>query len=286
MLDKMRMHTRPYELVDGMSDRLFERHLQQLCDLLPEQRRLLQSRGGAFRFATGRHTELIEDVLRRAQRDFASVPRRGDGTRPRIGLVGEFFVRLHDGSNQQIIRKLEQAGAEVWLAPMTEFISYANCIDAVLAKERWRELAQFAEFKQHFTRRLFDHVAARDEHHLFAATLPYLEGFDDIGPYEVIEKGARYVHPSFGGETICSLGKAVDLAHRGIDGLVSVIPFNCMPGNAVSMLSETFRRDHDNLPFLNLDYDGFIDSSRDAKIVSFMSQVKERRGARQVVRSS
>ena len=286
MLDKMRMHTRPYELVEGRSDRLFERRLRELCDLLPEQRRLLQACGGALRFAVGRHTEPLEDLLRRAQRDFAAVPRRGDGTRPRIGLVGEFFIRLHDGSNQQIIRKLEQAGAEVWLAPMTEFISYANCIDAVLAKERWRELAQFAEFKQHFTRRLFDCVAARDEHHLFAATLPYLGGFDDIGPYEMIANGARYVHPSFGGETICSLGKAVDLAHRGIDGLVSVIPFNCMPGNAVSMLSETFRRDHDNLPFLTLDYDGFIDSSRDAKIVSFMFQVKERRGARQAVCSS
>ena len=53
-----------------------------------------------------------------------------------------------------------------------------------------------------------------------------------------------------------------------------------MPGNAVVMLSHAFRRDHDNIPFLNLDYDGFVDSSRDAKIVSFMSQVKERRAAR------
>jgi hypothetical protein len=46
------------------------------------------------------------------------------------------------------------------------------------------------------------------------------------------------------------------------------------------MLSQTFRRHHGNIPFLNLDYDGFVDASRDAKIVSFMSQVKERRAAR------
>jgi hypothetical protein len=46
------------------------------------------------------------------------------------------------------------------------------------------------------------------------------------------------------------------------------------------MLSQVFRRHHDNIPFLNLDYDGFVDASRDAKIASFMSQVKERTAAR------
>lgn len=286
MLDKLRMRTRPYELVPGTSDLLFERYLQELCDLLPAQRRLLEAGSGALRFAMGRHTELVEDLLRRAQRDFAAVPKRGEGERPLIGLVGEFFVRLHDGSNQQIIRKLEQAGAEVWLAPMTEFFSYANLIDALLSKQRWQELGALSELKQHLYRTYFDRVAARDEHHLFAATLPYLEGYDDIGPAEVIENGSRYVHPSFGGETICSMGKAVDFARRGVDGIVNVIPFNCMPGNAVAMLSQTFRRDHDNLPFLNLDYDGFVDASRDAKIVAFMAQVRERRGARRAVRSS
>jgi predicted nucleotide-binding protein (sugar kinase/HSP70/actin superfamily) len=88
------------------------------------------------------------------------------------------------------------------------------------------------------------------------------------------------VHPTFGGEPICSLGKARDFWRRKLDGIVNVIPFNCMPGNAVSMLSHAFRRDHDNIPFLNLDYDGFVDASRDAKLASFMSQVKERRAAR------
>jgi predicted CoA-substrate-specific enzyme activase len=286
MLEKLRMHTRPYELVEGMSDSIFARYLRRLCDLMPEQRRLLQDRGATLRLAAGKHTELVQDLLRRAQRDFAAVPRRnGDGPRPLIGVVGEFFVRLHDGANQRIIRKLEQADAEVWLAPMTEFFSYANCIDGVLSKQRWQEQARFADLKQYLSRALFDRLAMRDEHHLFAATLPYLEGFDDIGPGEVIENGARYVHPSFGGETICSLGKSVDFARRGLDGIVNVIPFNCMPGNTVTMLSQAFRRDHHNLPFLNLDYDGFVDSSRDAKIVSFMSQVKERRGARQAHRS-
>ena len=281
LLEKMRLHTRPYEAVEGMSDAIFDRYLKRLCDAMPDYRKNLSSGGGRLRFTLGRHTEPIEDLLQRAQRDFASVPRANGGARrPLIGMVGEFFVRLHDGSNQQVIRKLERAGAEVWLAPMTEFFIYANCIDGVLSKGRWRESKDWDALRQMMYRSLYDRLASRDEHHLFAATLPYLEGFDEISPSEMIANGARYVHPTFGGETICSLGKAIDFAKRGLDGIVNVLPFNCMPGMAVSMLSHAFRRDHDNLPFLNLDYDGFVDASRDAKVVSFMSQVKERRAAR------
>jgi predicted nucleotide-binding protein (sugar kinase/HSP70/actin superfamily) len=81
---------------------------------------------------------------------------------------------------------------------------------------------------------------------------------------------------NFGGETICSMGKSEDFAKRGVAGIVSVIPFNCMPGNCVTSLSHSLRRRHNNIPFLNLDYDGFIDSGRDSKIMSFMWQVKER----------
>ena len=282
MLEKLRTHTRPHEAAPGRSDEVYGRYLQELCEkVLPEQARMLQSRGGRLRALVGKHTHPLVGLLRRAQRDFAAVPRReGDGDRPLIGVVGEWFVRIHDGANQSVLRKLERAGAETWLAPGSEFLSYSICVEQVLARERYLDTGDRADRKLARLRALLTRVAMRDEHRLFGATLPYLERREDIGPYEIMEEGSRYVHPSFGGEPICSMGKARDFWKRDLDGIVNVIPFNCMPGNTVSMLSHAFRRDHDNIPFLNLDYDGFVDASRDAKIASFMSQVKERRGAR------
>ncbi len=282
MLNKMRFHARPDEADSGQTDEIYSRYLRELCDrVLPAQGRNLRSRGGRLRFLAGRHTRRLEDFIRRAQRGFAAVPRvDGDGGRPLIGLVGEWFVRIHDGANQQVIRRLEKAGAEVWLAPPSEFFSYSIRISGMLAADRWRDTRAWADLRLAMHRALLTSIATRDEHHLFAATLPYLDGFDDIDPNEIIEQGSRYIHPSFGGEPICSMGKAQDFAARRLDGIVNVIPFNCMPGNAVAMLSHTFRRDHGNIPFLNLDYDGFVDASREAKIGSFMSQVKERRAAR------
>jgi predicted nucleotide-binding protein (sugar kinase/HSP70/actin superfamily) len=282
MIEKLRLRTRPYEADPGRSDRLFARYIQELCaDVIPEQARLVRSTRGMLRLLVGRHTEPLEDLLRRARRDFAAIPRRDDPDgRPLVGVVGEWFVRLHDGANQHIVRKLETAGAETWLAPAGEFFSYSIRIGGLLAWDRWRDTRSSADLKLALTRALLSRVALRDEHHLSTATEPYLDGLDDIGPDQIIGEGSRYIHPSFGGEPICSMGKAIDFARRRIDGIVNVIPFNCMPGNTVVMLSHAFRRDHDNIPWLNLDYDGFVDAGRDAKIASFMSQVKERRAAR------
>jgi len=281
MLDKMRLHTRPYEMRAGQSDIIFEHYLKELCRLIPAVGRLIKSIPSALCLVSQKHVEPIADLLRRAQRDFASVPRSDHGEpRPLVGLVGEFFVRIHDGSNQNVVRKLERAGAEVWLAPATEFFAYSNRIAGLLAGERWVDTRAWRDMQAVLVRSLFNRLAVGHEHHIFAAALPYLNGFDDIGPDEVIEEGSHYVHPSFGGEAICSMGKARDFAKRKLAGIVNVAPFNCMPGMTVTMLSQAFRRHHDNIPFLSLDYDGFVDSSRDARITSFMSQVKERAAAR------
>ena len=282
MLEKLRLHTRPYEANPGQSDSLYEGYLGELCRrTMPEMAKLMRSGRGRALAVVGRHTEPLADLLRRAQSDFAAVPRRdGHEGRPLVGVIGEWFVRVHDGANQSVLRKLERAGAETWLAPSSEFFSYSICVGGLLARDRWQDTRAGADLRLALGRALLTRVAMRDEHHLYAATLPYLDGLEDVGPEAIIRGGSQYVHPSFGGEPICSMGKARDFVRRGLDGIVNVIPFNCMPGNAVVMLSHAFRRDHGNIPFLNLDYDGFVDASRETKIVSFMSQVKERSAAR------
>jgi predicted CoA-substrate-specific enzyme activase len=279
LLLKMLMHTRPYEAAAGISDATFQRYMQQLCELVIQHARMLESR--RMSGLAGKHLGKFVDLLREAAAEFSAVERDKHGTqRPLVGLVGEFYVRIHDPSNQDIIRKLEKAGAEVWLAPATEFFAYSNRVTGLLAWDRFRDSFSRRDLFEVWRRAFLHWLAARDEQRLCHVCLPALEGLDDIGPDDVIAYGLRYVHPSFGGEAICSMGKAEDFALRGLDGIVSVIPFNCMPGTVVTALSQVLRREHDNIPFLNMDYDGFVDSSRDVKITAFMSQVRGRSRSR------
>jgi predicted nucleotide-binding protein (sugar kinase/HSP70/actin superfamily) len=275
LLFKMLCRTRPYEVNRGQAEAAFEEYMQRLERMIPEHRKRLESHKLAAMMNT-KHLDEFEELLRRAQDDFGRVPKRTE-ERPLVGVVGEFYVRIHDGANQDILRKLEAEGAETWLAPATEFFAYANYIGKILSTDRLRDGGiNTEELKEFGARWINSKLVAKDEDALYHATLPFLEGYDDIGPAEVIERGSAYVNYNFGGEAICSMGKSEDFANRGLAGIVSVIPFNCMPGNTVTALSQALRRRHGNIPFLNLDYDGFIDSSRDAKIVSFMWQVKER----------
>jgi predicted CoA-substrate-specific enzyme activase len=276
LVQKMLYRTRPYEVNPGESDALFEKYVQKICNMIPEHKRRTQDGFGKLRslFSAG-HLGPLQDLLHLAQRDFENIPKKS-GKRPLIGVVGEFFVRIHEGSNQDIVRKIEAYGGEVWLAPATEFFTYANHISTILSKEAYADTRDRKYLMEHIARTVNDKLASRDEHALYHSTLPFLEGYDDIGPTEIIHEGSKYVHYTFGGEAICSMGKSEDFAKRGLSGIVSVIPFNCMPGNTVTALSQALRKRHNNLPFLNLDYDGFIDASREAKVANFMWQVKER----------
>jgi len=274
LLLKMVTHVRPYEITPGASDTLLEKYMTRMEEMLPQHK--IDMEASILKTVLGsKHLEPLADLLHEAQMEFAAIPKRNED-KPIVGMVGEFYVRLHDRANQDVIRKLESEGAEVWLAPMTEFFTYVNHLAGVLSKERMKDGVSIDEIKTYTASWFNEKLASKSEHKLFEATLPLLDGYDDIAPSEIIRNGTMYLDYNFGGEAICSMGKSEDFAKRGIAGILSVLPFNCMPGNTVTALSQSLRRRHDNIPFLNLDYDGFTDSGREAKIINFMWQVKER----------
>ncbi len=280
LLEKMLLRTRPYEVKAGESDAVFRRFLGELCGLIKPHRDLLETRRGFWRGLRGNHLDAFVELLRRAQAGFSAVETSKE-RKPLIGVVGEFYVRLHPRANQNIIRGLEGSGAEVWLSPATGLFAYSNYITGYLAGQRWRDTLAGCDLKEALQRRFLNGLAGRDEHILYHAALPFLAQREDIGPREVVELGSLYVHPTFGGEAICSMGKAEDFARRRLEGMVSVVPFNCMPGMTVRALSQELSRRHGHIPFLSVDYDGFTDRSRQVRLSAFLAQVQERFAARQ-----
>ena len=273
LLQRMQLRTRPYEVKAGETDAIYRKYVDRLCRELHLLKEKIKFVGPV---PVKVDLEMLTDLLTKACNEFMAVEGRKE-IRPLIGLVGEFFVRLHDGANQDVIRKIEAAGGEVWLAPLTEFFAYSNLIGGILGWDVFGDTLKLAHAMEAFGKMANAKQILKVEHQLFPATLPLLSGYEDIPAHKVIELGSDYIHPTFGGEAICSMGKAVDLCqNRGADGIVSTIPFNCMPGNTVTSVSHRFRENHGNVPWLNLDYDGFIDASRDAKTTAFMFQVKER----------
>ena len=94
---------------------------------------------------------------------------------------------------------------------------------------------------------------------------------------EIVQKASPYVHPSFEGEAILSVGKAIDFSSKGAGGIINTMPLTCMPGTIVSAVLKKCREGHHNIPLLNIAYDGQKESNTKTRLEAFVYQVKHYR---------
>jgi len=85
----------------------------------------------------------------------------------------------------------------------------------------------------------------------------------------------RYVNEYYDGDPPVAIGTSVALAERGVAGIAAILPFTCMPGTLIASVSDSFRKDHNNIPFINIAYDGQDSVSLDTRLQAFVFQTRE-----------
>lgn len=249
LLMKKLLETRPYEREKGRTDRIYAESLSRICE------------------AIQKGTDL-KKALRESLRAFDRIEVDEPGTKPLIGIVGEIYVRLNRFSNEDVIRKIEQFGGEAWMAPMTEWILYVNNI----SKRRSLRKKSFSNLLKVL---LTDYYQKKDEHHLERIFKGHLRNFGEPKTKAILKKAKPYLDSSFEGEAILSIGKSIDFAKRGASGVVNIMPFTCMPGTIVSALLKRYREENNNIPILNMAYDGQEQTNTLTRLEAFMHQAKD-----------
>jgi len=249
LLMKKLLETRPYEKQKGKADSVYQASLKRVCETIRQRGHL-------------------EEALRKSLEDFDQIEVDGLGTKPLIGIVGEIFVRLNRFANENVIRKIEQFGGEAWIAPLTEWILYVNTI----AKKRSLKKRSFSNLLRVF---LTDYYQKKDEHELEKIFKRYLRNFGEPKTKSIFKKAKPYLDSSFEGEAILSIGKTIDFAKRGANGIVNIMPFTCMPGTIVSSILKRYREENNNIPILNMAYDGQEQTNTLTRLEAFMYQAKE-----------
>jgi predicted CoA-substrate-specific enzyme activase len=249
LLQKCLHESRPYEVEPGAAEGLYRQYLQRICA------------------SVARQDGSLEGVLQEMARAFQCLPRRSEA-RPLIGIVGEIFVRSNRFSNEDLVRRIEALGGEVWLAPVEEWLYYVNLMGLRKAwlKRDWSAL---------WENLLKGLVQRRVEHKLQRPFEGLLKTLREPTTKEIIRKASPYVHRSFEGETILSIGKAVDLAQRGASGIINAMPFGCMPGTIVSALLRGISRRY-GLPTLSIPFDGTPSSTAELQLEAFMEQARRK----------
>lgn len=248
LLTKSLHETRPYECEKGSADRLYEEYVQELYHVL-----------------RGRNGNSVEAVLSRIRNDFRHLPVTRE-KRPLIGIIGEIFVRSHRFSNENLVRKIETLGGEVWLAPVEEWVYYVNRmgLQKALLKKDTSAIMSFV-LKRFFQKRI--------EHKYSRLFRDFLKTLHEPDTKEILRKASPYVHSSFEGETILSVGKCIDLIEKGAAGIVNAMPFGCMPGTIVTAMLRGITRDY-GIPCISIPYDGTESPTIEIQLEAFMDQAR------------
>ncbi len=253
VLAKMVRETRPYETNAGETDRAYDESLTMLCGALARR-------------------ESVEAAMKTSVERFKQIPVSNPGSRPLVGVIGEIFVRSHEFANNNIVREIESLGGEVWLTPVTEWFFHINntlkLYTKITRKYPAHILSLFAGF-----------VQRKDEHAIAKIAEEYLRNPHEPSIDKIWANSEPYL-PGWFGETALGIGKSVDYIEKGASGIINVMPFTCLPGNISAAIFKRFRTDYDNIPLLNMAYDGTEETNTRTRLEAYMYQVKQYRDSR------
>jgi len=269
ILRKLLLIHRPYELEPGAADAAHEASLGDVCGAI-ERAPLVPAPQLAA----------LHDAIVRSRDRFRRVPARRDRARPLIGIVGEIFCRLNTFSNDNLVRRLEAQGAEAWMSDVGEWIWYVNADHIRKLALRHRLLTV-----EYLVTRLRHHVQRRDEERLLEPVREDIRGLEEPQMREVLD-GARPYLPNTGayGEMVLNVGKVIQLAARGVDGVIDISPFTCMNGIVCEAIYPRLSRDLGGLPIRNFYFDGTqSDLDRDLGVFLELARAHQKRKPHQRV---
>jgi predicted nucleotide-binding protein (sugar kinase/HSP70/actin superfamily) len=263
ILQKLLLQHRPFETTVGETERVYEESLSDLCQTLEHS-----STEPAAQLT------MMRDSLIRARDRFRRIQIRRDRDAPLIGIVGEIFCRLNTFSNEDLVRRLEEYGAEAWLSDIAEWIWYTNSEHFRQLKLRgrlWTSEALGAWIRQR--------VQKRDERALMAPFHEDFAGYEEPDIYEILEYARPYL-PREGafGEMVLNVGKVVYLAKKGAAGIIDISPFTCMNGIVCEAIYPRLSRDLGGIPIRNFYFDGTqSDLDRDLGVYLELARTYQKR---------
>jgi len=251
LLQKLRHEYRPYELQPGQTDVLYRVCLQRLVEA---------TEGGGGR--------RLLDTVKWIARQFEALPVDRSEPRPLIGLVGEVYLRVNEYANQDIIRQVEAAGGEVVLATLQEWIYFVNWHHIRRMRDEGDAFQTVKTVLTDLYQRCREFRLARPVAHLLR--MPY-----EASSAHLMDNIRPYYEPLLATETVMTIGESIELARHGVNGILNIMPFSCMPGIISSGLAPRIRADLDNIPWLDVVFDAQGGTNLQTRLEAFMYQAKQ-----------
>lgn len=227
--------TRPYEIEPGAAENLFNYWM----DICKEQVR----EGEKF----GRYKKTVRAIVE----DFDALPLQGEGTKPRVGVVGEILVKFHPTANNQVVDVIEAEGCEAVVPGLVDFFLFgiAGSIFQQEGVGKSKKGAMGARTALSIIGKLRKPLndALKKSHRFEEYTDIYTLG----GYAEEILSLCNSM-----GEGWLLTAEMVELIKTGAPNIVCAQPFACLPNHVVGKaVIKELRRRYEGTNIVAVDYD-------------------------------
>lgn len=250
LLRKLQQERRPYEAVKGETNKVYEESLQAV---------ILSIEQGA---------NDLPAVLERAAETFKAIQIVNGYRKPVIPIVGEIFMRDNAFCSGFLVQKLEELGAETIMSPLSEWITYSTY-------RYGRDSIWKNDIKGLFKSKIQEFSQKISAKKLFKAVGDAIEHQRDIPLKKMLKICEPYIHRDYDGDPPLAFGMTAGLIETEISGVANILPFACMPGTLIQSVSHVFRKDHDNIPWEDIAYDGQDNMGTETRLQAFVHQAKE-----------
>jgi predicted CoA-substrate-specific enzyme activase len=243
---------RPYEQTPGSVNAVHQANLDRLCQAL----------------AQGKDPE---DALQAGLADLLHLPVEPQPQRPIVGVCGDLYTRISRRGNADLFARLESMGCQVWAHP---FMSGMLDTGIRIMLDRWVERGQLrmalTEFVQMCAAETCGPALRR---HVPVEFAPFCL---NPPPRDYRELATPYAGPRSNNLIVDILGKTVDFARRGADGVICAVGIGCMLGAAAEGGIREIRSDYTDIPMVTLAYGAAEGPAQRIKLETFVHQVHER----------
>ena len=231
---QMLYRCRPYEATPGAANQLFEQFMDRARKLAPA-------------FNRRNFTKLSREAIRA----FDTMPLVGEGTKPRVGVVGEILVKFHPTANNHVVDVIEAEGCEAVVPGLLDFFLYSMS-NATVQKN---ELGSSA-----VTRTSMDAAIGMVDwmRKPVEEMLEQSERFERPEPISVMAQKATQVLSLCNnmGEGWLLTAEMLDLIDHCAPNIICTQPFACLPNHVVGKaVIKELRRQHPESNIVAVDYD-------------------------------
>jgi len=228
---------KPYESTAGDTDRLIDTWTDKLIKLFGHGKALRKSEMG--------------EVMKQISADFAKIETEGERNKPRVGVVGEIYVKYAPLGNNGLEQFLLDEGCEPVVPGLTDFMIFKinnRVVDV--------DLYHGSKLKKLLANTFQKYIEGLQAIMIEAVkTQPVFRPMGTFADLQKLIKG----YLGYGnkmGEGWLLTAEMLELIHTGTNNIVCTQPFGCLPNHVVGKgMIRRLKDDYPNSNIVAIDYD-------------------------------